>query len=67
MSWGAWVTQSVERLTLDFDSGHDLTVHGIEPRFALHAEHGTCLKDSRFPSAPPPCSCSVSLKNKSMS
>ena len=27
----AWVTQSVERLTLDFDSGHDLTVHEIEP------------------------------------
>ena len=23
--WGAWVTQSVKHLTLDFSSGHDLT------------------------------------------
>ena len=26
---GAWVAQSAERLTLDFSSGHDLTVCGI--------------------------------------
>ena len=25
-SWGAWVAQSVKRPTLDFGSGHDLTV-----------------------------------------
>ena len=28
---GAWVAQSVECPTLNFSSGHDLTVHGIEP------------------------------------
>ena len=30
-SWGTWVAQSVKRLTLDFGSGYDLTVHEIEP------------------------------------
>ena len=30
-SWGAWVAQSVKRLTLGFGSGHDLTVCGVEP------------------------------------
>ena len=29
---------SVECLTLDFGSGHDLAVRGIEPRVALHVE-----------------------------
>ena len=28
---GAWVAQSVKRPTLDFGSGHDLTVHGFGP------------------------------------
>ena len=28
---GAWVAQSVERLTLDFSSGHDLRVVGSSP------------------------------------
>ena len=28
---GAWVAQSVKRPTLDFSSGHDLTVRGFEP------------------------------------
>ena len=32
---GAWVAQSVKHLTLDFSSGHDLTVHEIEPRVGL--------------------------------
>ena len=27
---GAWVAQSVKRLTLDFDSGHDLAVRELE-------------------------------------
>ena len=31
MSAGAWVAQSVERLTLDFSSGHDLRVMGSSP------------------------------------
>ena len=29
---GTWVVQSVKRLTLDLSSGHDLTVHEIEPQ-----------------------------------
>ena len=29
------VIDSVKRLTLDFGSGHDLTVHEIEPRVRL--------------------------------
>ena len=33
--WGAWVAQLVKWTTLDFGSGHDLTVHGIEPYVGL--------------------------------
>ena len=33
--WGTWVAQSVKRLTLDFGSGHNLTVHEFEPRVGL--------------------------------
>ena len=33
--WGAWVAQSVKRLTLDFSSGHDLTVSEFEPYIRL--------------------------------
>lgn len=29
--WGAWVTHSVELLTLDVGLGHDLTLLGFEP------------------------------------
>ena len=35
---GTWVAQSVERLTLDFGSGHDLTVRGFEPRVGFWAD-----------------------------
>ena len=28
LNWGAWVAQPVECLTLNFGSGHDLTVRG---------------------------------------
>ena len=35
MERGAWVAQSVECLTLDFGSGHDLMVHEIEPLVKL--------------------------------
>ena len=31
VSRGAWVAQSIERLTLGFGSGHDLIVHGSGP------------------------------------
>ena len=30
-SWGAWVAQWVKCLTLDFGTGHVLTVRGFEP------------------------------------
>ena len=36
---GAWVVQSVKRLTLDFGLGHDLTVHGFEPCVRLCADN----------------------------
>ena len=29
--WGAWVAQSVEQQTLNFHSGHNLTVVGWSP------------------------------------
>ena len=32
---GAWVAQLVKCPTLDFDSGHDLTIFKIEPQFEL--------------------------------
>ena len=35
---GAWVAHSVKCLTLDFGSGHDLTVRGIEPCVELSAD-----------------------------
>ena len=33
--WGTWVAQRVTRLTLDFGSGHNLTVPDFEPRVRL--------------------------------
>ena len=35
---GAWVAQSVTRLTLDFSSGHGLTVGEIEPHIGLRTD-----------------------------
>ena len=35
---GTWAAQSVERQTLDFRSGHDLTVREIKPRVGLCAD-----------------------------
>ena len=32
---GAWVAHLVELLTLDFGSGHDVMVRGIEPHVGL--------------------------------
>ena len=34
---GAWVAQSLEHPTLDFDAGHDFTVHEFEPCIGLCA------------------------------
>ena len=43
---GAWVAQSVKHLTLDFASGHDLTVLEFEPYFGLCADSTECAWDS---------------------
>ena len=40
---GGSVGYAVKRLTLDFGSGHELTVHEIEPHVGLCAECGACL------------------------
>ena len=37
--WGAWVAQLVKHQTLDFTSGHGLTVSEIEFHVRLCAEH----------------------------
>ena len=50
--WGAWVAQSVKHLTLDFGSGHDLAVRGIEPR-RLCTDSTEPTWDSLPLSAPP--------------
>ena len=55
---GTWVPQSVERLTLRFGSGHDLTVHGFEPRIGLCPGTAKPAWDSL--SLPLPCSHSLS-------
>ena len=36
--WGTWVAQLIKHLTLDFGSGHDLTVCEFEPQMGLHAD-----------------------------
>ena len=54
------MAQLVEHLTLDFGSGHDLTVHGFEPWVpALHWQHEACLGFSLCSS--PALSLSLSL------
>ena len=58
------VAQSVKGPTLDFGSGHDYTVHGIEPHIKLCANSAEPAWDSLSPSAPLPCSFSVSLSLK---
>ena len=68
MMRGAWVAQSTGRPTLDFGSGHDLTVSGIEPHVRFCADSGKPAWDSASPSLflPLPCPCALSLKNKSI-
>ena len=49
------MVQLVKRPTLDFGSGHDLAVHGIEPCIRLHTVSVEPIRDSLSPSlsAPP--------------
>ena len=57
--------QSVEHLTLGFDSGRDLMVRGIEPRVGLCADNRKPAWDSLSPSlsAPLPLTLSLSLSS----
>ena len=48
------MAQSVERLTLDFGSGRDLTVHEIKPRVGLWADDTESAWDSLSLSLPLP-------------
>ena len=45
-SRGAWVAQLVKHLTLDFRSGHDLTVSEINPYIWLFADSKETAWDS---------------------
>ena len=47
---GVWVAQFVKRLTLDFDSGHDLEVHEFESCIRLCAGSADPVWDSLSPS-----------------
>ena len=59
LNGGAWVAQS----TLDFGSGHDLTVCEIEPRTWLFADSAEPAWDfSLSVSLPLSCSHTLSLK-----
>ena len=55
------MAQSVEPLTLDFGSGHDLTVHGFEPRVGLCADSAELAWDFLSPSISAPLSLSLSF------
>ena len=57
---GTWVAQSIERLTLDFGSGHDLMVREFEPPVRLRAGSTVCLGLSLSPSLPLSLSLSLS-------
>ena len=46
---GTWVAQLVNHLTLGFCSGHDLTVHEMEPRAGLCAHSAEAAWDSLSP------------------
>ena len=50
-AWGAW---SLEHLTLDLSSGHDVTVREFEPRIRLCAVSVDPAWDSLSPSLPAP-------------
>ena len=61
---GACVGQSVGRPTLGLGSGHDLTVHGLEPRTRLHADCAESAWDSLSLPLPHMCFFSLSKVNK---
>ena len=67
MGRGTWAAQSVKRLTLDFGSGHDLTVCKTKPHVRLMLSAQRLLVILSLPlslSAPPVCALSL-FQNKS--
>ena len=58
---GTWVAQSVKRLTLDFCSGHDLTVREFKPLNVLCADSLEPAWDSLSLSLSLPLPCLLSL------
>ena len=48
------MAQSVERLTLDFDSDHELTVHEIQLHYGVDADSTEPAWDSLSPPLPLP-------------
>ena len=61
---GTWVVQLAKCPTLDFSSGHDLTVREFEPRVGLCAGSVEPAWDYLSPSPSACASPSLSLKNK---
>ena len=61
---GAWVAESVKRLTLDLGSGHDLIVCEFEPRIGFCADGMEPAWDSVSPSLCLSCACALSLSLK---
>ena len=47
---GTWVSQWVKHKTLDFSSGHDLTIHEFNPHVRLCADSVEAAEDSLSPS-----------------
>ena len=57
-----WLSQ-LKCLTLDFGSGHDLTVRVLEPRIGLHADNVELVWDSVSLSlCPSPVALCISIK-----
>ena len=63
MYMGTQAAQWVKHLTLDFGSGHDLTVHEFKPCVRLCVDSAELAWDSLslFLSLPLPRSCSLTL------
>ena len=62
MCQSTWVAQSAKRLTLDFSSGHDLTVREFKPHIRLCADGMEPAWDSlSLLSLPLLCAFSLSL------
>ena len=64
MNRGVWMARSVECLTLDFSSGHDLPVCEFKPCVRLCTDRVETAWDSLSFSLSLPLPCSLSKKKK---